>query len=140
MNPLRRLILGGVLVGTATLLVGAGCTVRTGEGAVDGYAYVRADAIPVYVDRYPHTRYHGRDAYWVDGRWYWAGDDGWYVFRDEPRELYRWRSQYYTHTPSGPAFEGPGVQRPPPAWGGGPGGGPPPPSPPPGVQRPPPAY
>ena len=140
MNSLRRLILGSVVLGAASLLYASGCTVRTGEGAVDGYSYVRADTPPDYVERYPHTRYHDRDAYYVDGRWYWNGGDGWYVFREEPYELHRWRTKYYTHTPNGPAYEGPGVQRPPPAWGG----GPPPPAPPtpepPGVQRPPPAY
>ena len=139
MNQLRRLIVGSAMLGAAGLLIGAGngCTVRTGEGAVDGYAYARADSAPAYAERYPHTRYHDRDAYYVEGRWYWAGDDGWYVFRDEPRELRRWRTEYYTHTPNGPGYgNGPGVQRPPPSWGG----GPPPPALPPNVQRPPPAY
>lgn len=139
MNQLRRLIVGSVLLGGTALLYGSGCTLSTGEsaGAVDGYAYVRADGAPEYAERYPHTRYHGRDAYYVDGRWYWSGEGGgWYVFNDEPRELHRWRTEYYNHTP------GYAPARPPPAWGGGPGGGPPMPATPepPGVQRPPPAY
>ncbi len=129
MNRLHTSIFAALLASGALLLCSA-CTIR--EGTIDGYAYVRTDG-PTTYERYPHTRYRDRDVYWIEGRWYWRGETGWYAFDDEPRDLHRWRDEgyggYYTHTNPGPH-----PQKAPPAYA------PPQPYGSPGVQHAPPAY
>jgi hypothetical protein len=44
---------------------------------------------------YPRTYYRGSYAYLVNGRWYYQNRGQWVVFREEPRELYRYRVYDY---------------------------------------------
>jgi hypothetical protein len=44
---------------------------------------------------YPRTYYRGDYAYLVNGRWYYQTRGRWVVFREEPRELYRYRVYEY---------------------------------------------
>lgn len=93
---------------------GAGCTVRTYPPAADAYVYV-GDSPPPDIYTAPRGYYNGNTTYWYGNRWWYQSPRGWGYFREEPRELQRYRS---------------GVQQPPPArphgYGGGPGyGGPP---------------
>src|SRR5690606_17698719 len=71
-----------------------------------GYPVVTVDTVPAYVYDYPRVAYRGRYAYLVQGRWYYPSSRGWVVFRDEPRELRRYRVYYRDYG----AF--PGTRRP----------------------------
>src|SRR5262249_1424913 len=51
---------------------------------------------PADIQRYPRMRYHDGYAYLVDGRWYFLAPEGWVTFRQEPRELARYRTQLVT--------------------------------------------
>jgi hypothetical protein len=53
---------------------------------------VVAEAPPAYVETYPSYYYEGRTVYLVDGRWYTRDSGHWVYYRDEPPELYRYRS------------------------------------------------
>lgn len=136
------------LASAAALALGAGCTVQTRPAVVDGYAVVGANTVPQDIYAYPHVPYAGREAYLVDGRWYYQGDDGWVVFNEEPAPLYHWRTHVYAtggwHGGAtaygngygggyggGVVHEAPGtVHEAPPAYGGGPPSGAYPPPPP----------
>jgi hypothetical protein len=58
------------------------------------YPVVRVDSAPARVYERPHVAYRGRDAYLVDGRWYYPADGGWVYFREEPTELRRYREAH----------------------------------------------
>jgi hypothetical protein len=74
-------------------LATAACTGATQvEGTlVYDYPAVYVDPPPDYVYYEPRVYYRGRYAYLVDDRWYYPTDRGWVVFREEPRELQRYR-------------------------------------------------
>jgi hypothetical protein len=52
---------------------------------------VYVESPPPRVYERPHTVYRGRNAYLVDNRWYYPSERGWVYFREEPRELRRYR-------------------------------------------------
>ena len=74
--------------------LGTGCagTTRAQGTVVFGYRAVYVETVPAYAVYQPRVYYRGRYAYLVDGRWYYPGDRGWVVFREEPRELQRYRA------------------------------------------------
>lgn len=128
-------------LGASTVVaIAAGCTVQTRPAVIDGYAVVGADRVPDDYDRYPHTRYRDRDAYFIDDHWYYRTDGGWVRFEQEPEPLYRWRASAQVTTGGGGYVQQPNntngggygggppvVQQAPPAYGGGGGVYPPPP-------------
>ncbi|MEO8177569.1 MAG: hypothetical protein ABI895_01940 [Deltaproteobacteria bacterium] len=58
------------------------------------YPVVRVESAPPRVHERPHVFYRGRDAYLVNGRWYYPADGGWVYFREEPTELRRYREAH----------------------------------------------
>jgi hypothetical protein len=60
---------------------------------IGGYIVDRAPRVPADVRRRPSAPFRGSYAYYVDGRWYYPSSQGWVVFREEPRELARWRRE-----------------------------------------------
>jgi hypothetical protein len=60
---------------------------------IGGYVVDRARSVPVDIRSRPSAPFRGAQAYYVDGRWYYPSAQGWVVFRDEPRELGRWRRE-----------------------------------------------
>lgn len=101
----------------AAATFGMGCTVTTRPAPVDAYVYAGTEPPPAIYSA-PRGYYNGATTYWYDNHWWYRTPRGWGYYREEPRELQRYR---------------PGVQQPPPAYprgyGGGPGYGPPPPLP-----------
>jgi len=63
-----------------------------GGELVYGYPVYPVAAAPVEVATYPRVYYGGSYAYLVEDRWYYQSPRGWVVFREEPRELYRYRT------------------------------------------------
>lgn len=55
-------------------------------------AWIEIDTAPRHYDEGPHTVYRGEPVYWVDGRWYARHGQRWVYYRDEPRELVRYRT------------------------------------------------
>lgn len=90
-------------LGLSLVLAAFGCTARAGVqgGVVYGYPVVTVDTAPAYVYDYPRVAYRGRYAYLVHDRWYYPTNRGWVVFREEPRELRRYRVYYrdYGYSP-----------------------------------------
>ena len=89
--------LSQLLAGCAALacLGGTACAGTTQAQArgtvVYGYPAEYVQSVPAYAVYQPRVHYRGRYAYLVDGRWYYPADHGWVVFREEPRELERYR-------------------------------------------------
>jgi hypothetical protein len=84
------------------------CTVSAYPPTVGGYETVYVDNVPPDIYAYPHASYEGGYAYLVGGRWYYPAHGGrWVVLRQEPPELYRYRTDYVQRAP--PAY----VARPP---------------------------
>jgi hypothetical protein len=111
----------GTLCRAVALCVGAlialpACTVRTGPPTADAYVYSRPPTAAVYSA--PRGYYSGNTYYWYDNRWWYESPRGWAYLREEPRPLYRYRTERWR----------PGVGQPPPAYERpyGYGGGPPP--------------
>ena len=77
----------------------SGCTTSAGVSGevVYGYPAVTVETVPVHVHHTPHVVYRGRYAYLYHDRWYYPSSRGWVVFRDEPRELQRYRVYYRDH-------------------------------------------
>jgi hypothetical protein len=76
------------------MTTGCAATVGAEGGVVYGYPTVHAEAEPVNLTVYPRVHYHGTYAYLIDGVWYYPTVQGWVVFRQEPVELYRYRTRY----------------------------------------------
>jgi hypothetical protein len=89
--PRRWSWLCGVIALAATGCVG---TVGAEGGVVYGYPTVYAEVAPADLTIYPRVYYRGAYAYLVDGAWYYPSAGGWVVFRQEPVELYRYRTRY----------------------------------------------
>jgi hypothetical protein len=83
------------LAGSALLacLGGTACAETTPAQRTLVYDYPAAyvETVPAYTVYQPRVYYRGRYAYLVDGRWYYPADRGWVVFKEEPRELMRYR-------------------------------------------------
>jgi hypothetical protein len=82
---------------------GTGCagTTRAQGTLVYGYPAVYVETVPAHTVYQPRVYYRGRYAYLVGGRWYYPGERGWVVFREEPRELRRYRVNSADRTPYG---------------------------------------
>lgn len=89
---LRAWLPAGAGLALAALLC-TSCVAETGARGyvVYGYPAVQVEYVPAEIHLYPRAYYRGRYAYWVDDRWYYPSDRGWVVFREEPRELRRYR-------------------------------------------------
>lgn len=93
----------GALV--ASTLFCAGCAGTTTPAAANtpvrstpvvyDYAVTYVQAVPD-LTYYPRTYYRGSYAYLVNGRWYYQTRGRWVVFKEEPRELYRFRVYEYS--------------------------------------------
>jgi hypothetical protein len=87
----------GLLVFAALATAGCEATVfpagSVAFGSPDSDVFVRASVVPRDIWAYPHVLYGESYAYLVDGRWYYPTPDGWMVFRREPIELSRQRTQ-----------------------------------------------
>jgi hypothetical protein len=88
------------------------CTVEAYPPAVGGYETVYADTVPPDIYGYPHVWYDGGYAYLADGRWYYPTRGRWVVLRQEPPELYRYRSYYVRQAPPAYVGHGPPVYQP----------------------------
>jgi hypothetical protein len=78
----------------AAPLAGCVATVGTEGGVLYGYPVARTEIVPVEITTYPRVYYQGRYAYFVNDRWYYPSDTGWVVFREEPVELKRHRTEH----------------------------------------------
>jgi hypothetical protein len=87
---------GAILALGLLVLAGTGCAATVGaEGAVIyGYPTVYAEIGPADLSVYPRVYYRGAYAYLIDGSWYYPTPRGWVIFREEPMELYRYRTRY----------------------------------------------
>ena len=85
---------GAVCAGAILLsgLASAGCTASVGGELVYGHPVYVAETVPVEIETYPRVYYRGGYAYLAEDHWYYYGPRGWVVFREEPRELYRYRT------------------------------------------------
>jgi hypothetical protein len=54
-------------------------------------AFIEVEAPPVRYESAPRARYRGDPVYYNDGRWYARRGDRWGYYREEPRELVRYR-------------------------------------------------
>jgi hypothetical protein len=61
------------------------------KGVVYDQPVVYVERAPARIRHYPRYYYRGRPAYLVKSRWYYDTPRGWVVFREEPRELRRFR-------------------------------------------------
>ena len=97
---------GAVAIAALGLALGACTTAGYGiQGqAVNGYSVVEPEIVPSQIENYPRTHYRGRYAYLVEDRWYYPTQSGWVVFREEPRELSRYRVWYYDRYGRNPPY------------------------------------
>ena len=61
--------------------------------------YVTSE-VPVDIYAYPRVWYGGTYVYLVDGRWYAPRGRGWVIYRREPQELSRYRTNYQRSSPA----------------------------------------
>lgn len=95
-------------------LAGAGCAGTYGYDMIYGYDAMPAEIVPPAIEAYPHTYYRGSYAYLVGNHWYYPTQRGWMVFRQEPRELARYRTRIAPAAPMRPhALPPPGYAYPP---------------------------
>lgn len=83
---LRRVACALILAGVVTAPFG--CVAHAQD------VFVEVEREPAHYDDGPHVRYHGDDVYFVDGRWYARRGHRWVYYREEPRELVRYRHEY----------------------------------------------
>ena len=111
-GALAALALAGLASAGAT-----GCAATVTATPVHGevlfsYPVVRVESAPVRIHEQPHVIYRGRDAYLVNGRWYYPSDGGWVYFREEPKELRRYREEHADIRESAPRhYEPPHEER-----------------------------
>lgn len=86
------------LLALAGAIMALGCTttgtVGAGGAVVYGYPAIYADVTPYELAGYPRVWYRGSYAYLIDNSWYYPTTAGWVVFRQEPPELYGYRTRY----------------------------------------------
>jgi hypothetical protein len=83
-------------VSIACALLGSGCVAEVRSRP----AYAVAEYEPRDVESYPHTVYDGRRVYFIDGYWYMRNGPRWVYYREEPRELYRYRASVRSAPPA----------------------------------------
>src|SRR5688572_29114544 len=76
---------------SAALACACGGATYAESTLVYDYLATYVDRPPDYVFYEPGVYYRGRYAHLHDGRWYYPTERGWVVFREEPRELQRYR-------------------------------------------------
>ena len=87
--------LGVAAIALAVMGSGACSGTTTAQGTlVYDHQATYVETLPPHTIYQPRVYYRGRYAYLVDNRWYYPSDRGWVVFRDEPRELARYRMNY----------------------------------------------
>jgi hypothetical protein len=95
---IRAALTAGALAALAGVgATGCAATVTAEPATADvvfSYPVVRVESAPARVYERPHTHYRGREAYLVNGRWYYPTDRGWVYFREEPTELRRYREAH----------------------------------------------
>jgi hypothetical protein len=106
----RALAIAGALV---LAPLATACAGTYGYDAVYGYEAVPATVVPPTIEAYPRTYYRGSYAYLVGDQWYYPTQRGWMVFREEPRELGRFRTQMAPAAPRVRAMPAPGYAYPP---------------------------
>lgn len=57
-------------------------------------AFIVVETAPPRYREGPRTQYRGRSVYYTDGRWYRRDGNRWGYYREEPRELVRYRREY----------------------------------------------
>jgi hypothetical protein len=72
----------------------SGCAVEAYPPPVGGYTTVYATNVPPDMTVYPRVAYAGGYAYLVGDSWYYPTGRRWVVLRNEPPELYRYRTTY----------------------------------------------
>jgi hypothetical protein len=83
------------LVRVVGFTLGAAVLLPWGSFASAQDAFIEVDTAPRYYSRRPHAVYHGDHAYYVDGRWYARHGRRWGYYRDEPRDLVRYRHDHH---------------------------------------------
>lgn len=106
--PAAALVLGSTLARLATLaalatLGATGCSADAYPTAVGGYSTVYVDEVPPNIALYPHVWYGRGYAYLVANTWYYPSGNRWVVLKQEPPELYRYRTSYVQRAP--PAYQ-----------------------------------
>jgi hypothetical protein len=88
-------LVGIVAIGLAAFgAVACAGTISTRGTLVYEYPATYVETVPPGTVYQPRVYYRGRYAYLREGRWYYPTDRGWVVFREEPRELQRYRVNY----------------------------------------------
>jgi hypothetical protein len=104
----------GLAIGTC-LLGGAGCAVTATVPVGSAELYYGEP----YTTGYPYTVYDGRTVYWYGNRWLYHDGGRWYAYREEPPDLYRYRTTVQ-QAPPAPRYPGaypaPGYRPPPPSY------------------------
>ncbi len=77
-------------------LLASACAARYEGYASTGYTTVQVGPPPVYY-AYPSVWYRGSYVYLIDGAWYVQRGSRWYRYREEPRELGRYRNYYRSY-------------------------------------------
>jgi hypothetical protein len=84
--------LGCILAASAGGLIA--CEAVDRPPSVGGYATTYAKDVPPGIYGSPHVWCDGGYAYLVGDRWYFPAGTRWVVLRQEPPELYRYRTTY----------------------------------------------
>jgi hypothetical protein len=92
MNSVRPI--RGFAAALAVAVGVAGCAADVYRPTVGGYTAVYATNIPPDMTVYPRAAYAGGYAYLVGNRWYYPAGRRWVVLREEPPQLYRYRTTY----------------------------------------------
>jgi hypothetical protein len=95
-QPIRRFT--SVLALAAAVGV-SGCAAEAYPPPVGGYTTVYATNVPPDMTVYPRVGYAGGYAYLVGNSWYYPSGNRWLVLRQEPPELYRYRTTTLVATP-----------------------------------------
>jgi hypothetical protein len=88
-HPIRTCISAAALAAAVAV---SGCAAEVYPPPVGGSTTVYATSIPPDMSLYPRVAYAGGYAYLVGNRWYYPHGNRWLVLRQEPPELYRYRT------------------------------------------------
>jgi hypothetical protein len=94
MNSVRPVRAFTAAVALAAGIGISGCAADVYPPTVGGYTTVYATNAPPDMTAYPRFAYAGGYAYLVGNRWYYPSGRRWVVLREEPPQLYRYRTTY----------------------------------------------
>jgi len=94
MNSVRPIRALAAVAALGAVVAASGCAADVYPPTVGGYATVYATNVPPDMTAYPRVAYDGGYAYLVGNRWYYPSRDRWLVLREEPPQLYRYRTTY----------------------------------------------